>query len=131
MAPVLETARLADYLTGVFNEPVQVVGLRSLGGDVIEDPKGFGYGVPVQVDCRVAGASRSLVVSRTRPASGFSHDYPADRAWQALHGHDAYNDFPRHARSLDVGFVRAGGELVSAVDAVDFFQLVEKVEGQL
>jgi aminoglycoside phosphotransferase (APT) family kinase protein len=131
MTPVLETAPLSDYLAGVFHEPVEVVGLRALGGEAIEDPKGFGYGVPVQVDCRVAGALRSVVVSRTRPASGFGHDYPADRAWQALYGHDAYNDFPRHARSLDVGFIRAGGEIVSAADAVDFFQLVEKVEGQL
>jgi Ser/Thr protein kinase RdoA (MazF antagonist) len=70
-------------------------------------------------------------VSRTRPASGFGHDYAADRAWQALYGHDAYNDFPRHARSADVGFIRADGELVSATEAVDFFQLVDKVEGRL
>jgi hypothetical protein len=131
MASALETSRLADYLTGVFHEPVEVVGLRALGEEGIEDPKGFGYGVPVQVDCRVAGAPRSVVVSRTRPASGFGHDYPADRAWQAIYGHDAYNNFPRHARSLDVGFIRTGGEIVSAADAVDFFQLVEKLDGDL
>ncbi len=62
LAPVLETTRLADYLAGVFHEPVEVVGLRALGGEAIEDPKGFGYGVPVQVDCRVAGALRSAGV---------------------------------------------------------------------
>jgi hypothetical protein len=71
------------------------------------------------------------VVSRTRPAQGFGHDYPADRAWQALYGHGAYNNFPRHVRSLDVGFVRASGEMVSAADAVDYFQLVEKADGHL
>ncbi|HTO11519.1 MAG TPA: phosphotransferase [Candidatus Binatia bacterium] len=131
MALALDTLRLADYLTGVLGEPVEVVGLRSLGGEAIEDPKGFGYGVPFEVECRLASGPRSLVVSRTRPASGFGHDYPADRAWQALYGHAAYNDFPRHARSLDVGFVRTDGEMVSAADAVDFFQLVEKVEGRL
>jgi Ser/Thr protein kinase RdoA (MazF antagonist) len=127
----LSTTRLADYLAGVFGEPVEVVGLRSLGGDAIDDPKGFGYGVPFQVDCRLASGPRSLVVSRTRPARGFGHDYAADRAWQALYGHNAYNDFPRHARSVDVGFIRADGEMVSAADAVDFFQLVEKAEGRL
>src|SRR4030095_2478210 len=74
---------------------------------------------------------RSLVVSRTRPAQGFGHDYPADRAWQALYGHAAYNSFPRHARSLDVGIVRESGELVSVSDATEFCQLVEKVEGTL
>jgi hypothetical protein len=125
------TARLTDYLAGVLGQPVEVIGLRSLGGEASEDPKGFGYGVPFQVDCRVGGHARSLVVSRTRPASGFGHDYAADRAWQAIYGHSAYNDFPRHARSLDVGFIRADGEMVSAGDAVDFFQLVDKVEGRL
>jgi hypothetical protein len=128
----LETARLDDYLAGVFHEPVTVVALRALGGAVGDDPKGFGYGVPFEVECRVGGRPRRFVVSRTRPADGFGHDYPADRAWQALYGHTAYNDFPRHARSVDVGFMRTDGEMVSAGgDAVDFFQLVEKLDGQL
>jgi Phosphotransferase enzyme family len=131
MALALETGRLADYLTDVLGEPADVVGVRSLGGESIDDPKGFGYGVPFQIDCVVAGRPRSIVVSRTRPASGFGHDYAADRAWQALYGHAAYNGFPRHARSLDVGFIRGNGEMVSAADAVDFFQLVEKVDGHL
>src|SRR4030095_8067958 len=74
---------------------------------------------------------RSLVVSRTRPAQGFGHDYPADRAWQALYGHAAYNSFPRHARSVEAGILRESGERVSVSDATEFFQLVEKVEGTL
>jgi hypothetical protein len=32
---------------------------------------------------------------------------------------------------VDVGFIRASGEMVSATDAQDFFQLVEKAEGRL
>jgi Ser/Thr protein kinase RdoA (MazF antagonist) len=127
----LQTARLDEYLTGVFGERVEVLALRSLGNGESADPKGFGYGVPFEVECRVGGRRRALVVSRTRPAQGFGHDYPADRAWQALYGHTAYNDFPRHARSVDVGFIRASGEMVSAADAQDFFQLVDKVEGHL
>jgi hypothetical protein len=131
MSLALQRARLDEYLAGVFGEPVQVQALRSLGDGEPADPKGFGYGVPFEVECRVGGRSRRLVVSRTRPAQGFGHDYPADRAWQALYGHVAYNDFPRHARSVDVGFIRASGEMVSAADAVDFFQLVDKVEGHI
>jgi hypothetical protein len=131
MSVALDAARLDQYLTRRLGEPVEVVALRSLGGEVIDDPKGFGYGTPFEVECRVGGRPRRLVVSRTRPAKGFGHDYPADRAWQALYGHAAYNDFPRHVRSLDVGFLRSSGELVSAADAVDFFQLVEKAEGHL
>jgi hypothetical protein len=79
----------------------------------------------------VNGAVRSLVVSRTRAVQGFGHDYPEDRAWQALYGHRAYNSFPAHVRSLDVGFIRESGALVSAGDATEFFQLVEKADGAL
>ena len=124
---------LAEYLARVLGAPVRVLFVRALGGDAAEaaDPKGFGYGEPFQVECVSAGVTRSFVVSRTRPADGFGHDYPADRAWQALYGHAAYNGFPRHVRSVDVGVVRASGALDSVGDAVEFFQLVEKAEGSL
>ena len=124
---------LTSYLAGVLDGPVEVLALRPLGDKdaAVDDPKGFGYGVPFEVECTSGGRVRSLVVSRTRPVQGFGHDYPADRAWQALFGHTAYNSFPRHARSVDVGFVRASGQLGSMADATEFFQLVEKVEGTL
>jgi hypothetical protein len=126
-------AALASYLASVFAGPVEVLGLRPLGGTDPsgKDPKGFGYGVPFEVECVVGGTVRNLVVARTRVAQGFGHDYPADRAWQALYGHVAYNSFPGHVRSLDVGFARPSGALVSAGDATEFFQLVEKAEGKL
>lgn len=127
----LDPAHLDEYLGRVLGEPVEVIGLRSLTGEVIADPKGFGYGTPFEIECRIDGHHRRFVVSRTRPAKGFGHDYPADRAWQALYGHPAYNGFPRHVKSVDVGFIRPSGELISAADAVDFFQLVEKAEGRL
>jgi hypothetical protein len=131
---VIGREALASYLAGVFRGPVEVLALRPLKGDTAqaaEDPKGFGYGVPFEVECVVNGEPCTLVVSRTRVAQGFGHDYPADRAWQALYGHAAYNSFPSHVRSLDVGFMRTSGALVSAGDATEFFQLVEKAEGRL
>jgi hypothetical protein len=125
---------LADYLARVLRGRVEVCAIRPLGGGETasaEDPKGFGYGVPFEIECRVDNEPRHLVVSRTRPAQGFGHDYPADRAWQALYGHHAYNTFPRHVRSVDVGVVRQSGELISVADATEFFQLVEKAPGTL
>ena len=124
-------AALRRYLEAVFGQPVAVFEVKPLGGGGGNDVKGFGYGVPLSVRCRVGDDTRELVLARTRPVSGFGHDYPADRAWQALFSHGAYNTFPRHAKSLDVGVTRASGELVSVADATDFFQLVEKVEGTL
>jgi hypothetical protein len=125
---------LASYLARLFGETVELRAFRPLtgsGGEADDDPKRFGYGVPFEVQCVVGGTLRRLVVSRTRPAQGFGHDYPADRAWQALYGHTAYNSFPRHVGSIDVGFVRDSGELVSAADASEFFQLLDKAPGQL
>ena len=132
--PVIRPEGLVTYLSGLFREPVEVVSLRRLTaapGESSDDPKGFGYGVPLEVECRVGGEPRRFVLSRTRPTQGFSHDYPADRAWQALYGHEAYNGFPCHVKSLDVGFLRESGDLVSAGDAAEFFQLVDKAAGQL
>ena len=43
---------------------------------------------------------------------------PANYAWQALYGHPAYNSFPRHVRSLDVGFVSGAGAFVSVANAM-------------
>ncbi|MBI4637744.1 MAG: aminoglycoside phosphotransferase family protein, partial [Candidatus Rokubacteria bacterium] len=124
---------LSRYLASVLGEGVQILALRPLKAGDAEagDPKGFGYGIPFEVECRVRGTPLRYVVSRTRPAQGFGHDYPADRAWQALHGHTAYNSFPCHVRSVDIGCVRASGELTSVADATEFFQLVEKAEGTL
>jgi hypothetical protein len=125
---------VSTYLAGVFGKPVELLALRPLKdahGAAAEDPKGFGYGGPLEVECIVDGAHRHLVISRTRPTQGFGHDYPADRAWQAIYGHEAYNRFPRHVRSLDVACVRATGELVSVADAAEFIQLVDKAEGTL
>jgi Ser/Thr protein kinase RdoA (MazF antagonist) len=125
---------LADYLGRVLGAPTTIVAVRPLTGTaaaVEADPKGFGYGEPFEVECRSGGGTRVFVVSRTRPADGFGHDYPADRAWQALYGHPAYNGFPRHVRSVDVGILRASGELDSVADAREFLQIVEKADGTL
>ncbi len=100
---------LAEYLGRVLGGPARILGLCPLGGEASTDPKRFGYGMPFEVECFVDGQPRVFVVSRTRPAKGFGHDYPADRAWQAIYAHGAYNSFPRHVRSVDVGFVRDSG----------------------
>jgi hypothetical protein len=124
---------LEPYLAKVLGRRVAVLGVRRLKGaePADGDPKGFGYGVPLEVECQVDGGRRSFVISRTRPAQGFGHDYPADRAWQALYGHEAYNSFPRHVRSVDVGFIDRDGGMMSAAGAVEFFQVVDKAEGDL
>src|SRR5262245_42402300 len=129
---MIDGTSMADYLSRVFRASVDVRAIRRLGAEGLHgDPKDFGYGGPLEVECLVAGNPRRFVVSRARPTQGFGHDYPADRAWQALYGPEPSNSFPGQWTSLDVGFVRGSGGLVSAADATEYFQLVEKAEGQL
>ena len=125
----MDIAALASYLTGLLQRRVEILDITGLGEANAGDVKAFGYGVPFAVRCRVGDETRELVIARTKPVQGFGHDYPADRAWQALYAHLAYNDFPRHVKSVDVGFRRASGELVSAGDATEFFQVVEMAAG--
>lgn len=130
----LDRPAVSGYLATVFGRPVELLALRPLKDaheSAAEDPKGFGYGGPLEVECVVDGALHRLVISRTRPTQGFGHDYPADRAWQALYAHHAYNDFPRHVRSVDVACIRDTGDIVSVANAGEFVQLVEKAEGTL
>lgn len=127
---MIERRELQRYLNRVVDRPVTVLTLRPLGGPGREgDLKAFGYGGPLEVECLVMGEPKSFVITRCRSEEGFGHDYPADRAWAALWGHAAYNNLPRHVRSLDVGFPRPDGKLVSASDAMEFFQVVEKADG--
>lgn len=88
---------------------MELLALHPLKGALsgADDPKGFGYGMPFEVECLVDGEPKSFVLARSRPERGFGHDYPADRAWNALWAHDAYNVFPRHVRSRDIGFRRS------------------------
>jgi len=128
---MIQRPTLQRYLARVLGCPVKVLALRPLRGAPVEgsDPKAFGYGGPLEVECLVGGEPKAFVITRLRPKEGFGHDYPADRAWAALWGHPAYNRLPRHVRSLDVGFVRRDGNLVSAADAAGFFQVVERAGG--
>ncbi len=129
---MFEYREIESYLAKLLGAPVELLALRPLKGISGEgdDLKGFGYGMPLEIECLVGGEPRSFVLSRTRPERGFGHDYPADLAWQALWSHSAYSALPRHVRSYDVGFRRRDGEMVSAGDAVEFFQVVEKARGR-
>ena len=62
---MIDRGTLASYLASVFHRHVEVLTLRRLTGaerEPADDPKGFGYGVPFEVECLVGGASRTLVI---------------------------------------------------------------------
>jgi aminoglycoside phosphotransferase (APT) family kinase protein len=118
---------LQGYLTMVHGRPVRAVRVTPLGGGRQGD-KGYGYGIPLRVDYELDGAPRRAVVESVRPGP-FGHEHMADRAQLMLWAHHAFGALPRHVASLDVGAVRASGELVPLGNAEELFMLAEFVDG--
>jgi aminoglycoside phosphotransferase (APT) family kinase protein len=119
---------LARYLNALHRQPVHVLAVTPLGGGRQGD-KGYGYGIPLRVDYELHGKARTAVLETVRPGP-FGHEHMADRAQLLLWAHDAFQRLPRHVASLDVGAVRAGGELAPLGDAREFFMLADFVEGR-
>jgi len=119
---------LAAYLARVHGGRVANVRVTPMGGGRQGD-KGYGYGVPLRVDYELDARPRRAVLESVR-AGPFGHEHMADRAQIVLWAHDAFNRLPKHVVSLDVGAVRASGELVPLGDAEEFFMLADFVEGR-
>jgi aminoglycoside phosphotransferase (APT) family kinase protein len=122
-----DPSALATYLAAVHGAPVSAVRVTPLGGGRQGD-KGYGYGIPLRVDYRLDGRPRRAVVESVRPGP-FGHEHMADRAQLLLWAHRAFGTLPRHVASLDVGAVRASGELVPLGSAEELFMLAEFVDG--
>jgi streptomycin 6-kinase len=126
----LSRAGLARYLETVHREPVEVTGIARLGEPLESaDLKGYGYGSPLRIEYAVAGRKRTAVLE-TVSVGGFGHEDMSDRAQALLWDHRAFNDLPKHVRSLDVGGFRAKGGLVSLGDVDELFVLMEFSEGR-
>src|SRR3989304_7315 len=72
---MIESRELQAYLARVFRRPVELLGVRPLKDNLGEgsNPKAFGYGVPLEVECLIGGEPRQFVRSRARPEEGFRH----------------------------------------------------------
>ena len=128
MSDRFNPAAISGYLQAVLRKPIDAVRVTPLGGGRQGD-KGYGYGIPLRVDYEAGGTPRRAVIESVRPGP-FGHDHMADRAQQLLWAHDAFGRLPRHVRSLDVGAVRASGELVPLGNAEELFMLAEFVDGR-
>jgi hypothetical protein len=126
----LKTSELERYLRSLWGPGTRILRCVPIGKAAPSgDAKGFGYGVPLRLDAEVDGKPRSVVLETMSPNS-FGHEHRSDRAQALLWSHAAYNDLPRHARSIDVGATRFSGDLVSLGDADEFFILMEFVDGE-
>ncbi|MGE5174984.1 MAG: phosphotransferase family protein [Hyphomicrobiales bacterium] len=129
---IVEPRALERYLETTFGAPARVRKVARLaaakdGG--AEDPKGYGYGTLLRVEYELGGAPRTAVLETIRPGP-FGHEHMADRAQSLLWSHHAYNALPAHVRSLDVGGIRDGGDLVPLGDVRELFALREYVAGR-
>ncbi|MFQ5520892.1 MAG: phosphotransferase family protein [Candidatus Methylomirabilia bacterium] len=127
--PQLSPEILVTYLESLLGQPVRIIGLSPLGEPLQSGSiKGYGYGVPIQVEYEVSGRRHRAVVETIRPGR-FGHQHMADRAQALLWDHDTFHRLPRHVRSLDVGAFQRDGDIVSLRNVEEPFILMEYVEG--
>jgi len=127
----LKVERLEEYLSSVYKARVKVLRVVPLGGEGLKDLKGFGYGIPCFIEFSVDSETKHVVLETMRP-EGFGHDYFSDRAAVLFWQYSAFNNLPKHVRSVDVGaFLSDGETLKSLGDCCEFFILTDFVEGLL
>jgi hypothetical protein len=125
----LSRTEMERYLKSVIGPSARILNLKVLGESEGKDIKGYGYGTPVQIDYECDGRKRRAVLHTISPGP-FGHEHMADRAGMLLWDHSAFNQLPRHVRSIDAGAFRRDGSTVSLGDAEEFFVLTEYAEGR-
>jgi hypothetical protein len=93
--------------------------------------KAAGYGRPVRVSLENAAGETLQVVWRVAIADELGHDRRADRAANTLLAFDDFGAIPEHIAALDVGAVRADGELVSLRDAGELYLITSYAPGTI
>lgn len=120
---------LERYLSSLAFAEVRVAAVRELRGEgEKEELKGFGYGIPLLIECVCNGEDERFVF-HTMSRNGFGHERRSDRAANALLDHATFNDLPRHVRSRDVGALSKKGGLISLGETGEFFHLTQYAEG--
>lgn len=127
--PDLSIQAIEEYLSSLYNQPVRLLSMTAHGAqEEGDDLKGFGYGSPLFLEYEVDGDRKKAVLETMAPST-FGHDHFSDRAQTILWEHSAFNNLPRHVRSLDSGAFLGSGGLISTGKAQEFFQLTEFAAG--
>jgi hypothetical protein len=127
--PTLAFDAVREYLASLYGKPVQLLSLSHAGTqEQGDDLKGFGYGVPLFLEYTVDNEKKKAVLETMSP-SAYGHEHFSDRAQSILWEHAAFNNLPRHVRSLDSGAMMRSGKLISTGNAAEFFLLTEFCEG--
>ena len=128
--PRLTISALTEYLETLYAGPVRVISMTNHGAqEEGDDLKGFGYGAPLFLEYEVSGERKKAVLETMAPSS-YGHDHFSDRAQAILWEHAAFNNLPRHVKSLDSGAFLGSGGIVSTGKAEEFFVLTEFADGR-
>jgi hypothetical protein len=120
---------VTEYLASLYAKPVRMISMTTEGKqEASDDLKAFGYGLPLFLEYEVAG-ERTKAVLETMTPSSYGHDHFSDRAQAILWEHAAFNNLPRHVRSLDSGAFLDSGAIISTGKTSEFFLLTEFVQG--
>jgi len=127
--PRITIQAVTTYLESLYDKPVRVLSMTTEGRQESgDDLKAFGYGSPLFLEYEVAGERKKAVLETMTPSS-FGHDHFSDRAQAILWEHSAFNNLPRHVRSLDSGAFLGSGTIISTGKAREFFLLTDFVQG--
>jgi hypothetical protein len=111
---------IRSYLFSRFSDILSVE-IKKLGSGV----QGSGF----LIDMKTAGGEKTYVI-KTLQAEGFGHDYPSDRAGVFLLDLDEYGNLPKHVNAVDVLAEMEDGSAKSVGGGVEYYLLMEKVEGR-
>jgi hypothetical protein len=121
---------VTEYLASLYAGPVRLLSMTTEGKqEAGDDLKAYGYGSPLFLEYEVAGARKKAVLETMTPSS-YGHDHFSDRAQAILWEHSAFNNLPRHVRSLDSGAFLDSGAVISTGKTREFFLLTEFVRGK-
>ena len=127
--PPLFMRAVKNYLEALYAKQVRLISMTMHGAqEEGDDLKGFGYGSPLFIKYEVAGEQKKAVLETIAPSS-YGHEQFSDRAQTLLWEHRAFNNLPRHVRSLDSGAFLDSGAMISTGKTEEFFLLTEFVDG--
>lgn len=127
--PPISIQAVTAYLESLYNKSVRMLSMTTEGKQESgSDLKAYGYGSPLFLEYEVAGERKKAVLETMTPSS-FGHDHFSDRAQAILWEHSAFNNLPRHVRSIDCGAFLNTGSIISVGKAREFFLLTDFVQG--
>lgn len=137
----LDHTALAAYLLRRCGTAVQLVEVRTLGGDTTGAAalKAFGYGRPLYVAYRPEGVPTAhaaqpdlqQIVLRQVTRNGFGRERDADRIAEVWLDFATFNALPRHVVAQDIVALTRAGELESAAQVEDFLLVTDYADGKV